>query len=37
MLRALGEYEIEDLKTLLPFHQAILQTRSGRTPRPAGT
>ena len=27
MLRALGEYEIEDLKTLLPFHQAILQTR----------
>jgi acetyl-CoA/propionyl-CoA carboxylase biotin carboxyl carrier protein len=27
MLRALGEYEIGDLKTLLPFHQAILQTR----------
>ena len=27
MLRALGEYEIEGLKTLLPFHQAILQTR----------
>jgi acetyl-CoA/propionyl-CoA carboxylase biotin carboxyl carrier protein len=27
MLRALGEYEIEDLKTLLPFHQAILRTR----------
>ena len=27
MLRALGEYQIEDLKTLLPFHQAILQTR----------
>jgi acetyl-CoA/propionyl-CoA carboxylase biotin carboxyl carrier protein len=26
MLRALGEYEIGDLKTLLPFHQAILQT-----------
>jgi acetyl-CoA/propionyl-CoA carboxylase biotin carboxyl carrier protein len=26
MLRALGEYEIEDLKTLIPFHQAILQT-----------
>ena len=26
MLRALGEYEIEGLKTLLPFHQAILQT-----------
>ncbi|MBV9604834.1 MAG: acetyl-CoA carboxylase biotin carboxylase subunit [Solirubrobacterales bacterium] len=27
MLRALGEYQIEGLKTLLPFHQAILQTR----------
>src|SRR6195952_4779588 len=27
MLRALGEYEITDLKTLLPFHAAILQTR----------
>jgi acetyl-CoA/propionyl-CoA carboxylase, biotin carboxylase, biotin carboxyl carrier protein len=27
MLRALSEYEIEDLKTLIPFHQAILQTR----------
>ena len=26
MLRALGEYEIGDLKTLLPFHQAILAT-----------
>jgi acetyl-CoA/propionyl-CoA carboxylase biotin carboxyl carrier protein len=26
MLRALGEYEIEGLKTLLPFHTAILQT-----------
>ncbi len=26
MLRALGEYEIENLKTLLPFHQAILRT-----------
>ena len=26
MLRALREYEIEGLKTLLPFHQAILQT-----------
>jgi acetyl-CoA/propionyl-CoA carboxylase, biotin carboxylase, biotin carboxyl carrier protein len=26
MLRALGEYEIGDLKTLIPFHQAILQT-----------
>ena len=27
MVRALGEYEIEGLKTLLPFHQAILLTR----------
>jgi acetyl-CoA/propionyl-CoA carboxylase biotin carboxyl carrier protein len=27
MLRALGEYQIEELKTLLPFHKAILQTR----------
>jgi acetyl-CoA/propionyl-CoA carboxylase biotin carboxyl carrier protein len=27
MLRALGEYQITDLKTLLPFHTAILQTR----------
>src|SRR6201996_4085238 len=26
MLRALGEYEIGQLKTLLPFHQAILAT-----------
>jgi acetyl-CoA/propionyl-CoA carboxylase biotin carboxyl carrier protein len=26
MLRALGEYEIEDLKTLIPFHQALLAT-----------
>jgi acetyl-CoA/propionyl-CoA carboxylase biotin carboxyl carrier protein len=26
MLRALGEYRIEELKTLIPFHQAILQT-----------
>jgi acetyl-CoA/propionyl-CoA carboxylase, biotin carboxylase, biotin carboxyl carrier protein len=26
MVRALGEYEIETLKTLLPFHKAILQT-----------
>src|SRR5512135_3118323 len=26
MVRALGEYEIGDLKTLLPFHTAILQT-----------
>jgi acetyl-CoA/propionyl-CoA carboxylase, biotin carboxylase, biotin carboxyl carrier protein len=27
MLRALNEYEIEHLKTLIPFHQAILQTK----------
>ena len=27
MLRALGEFEIEGLKTLLPFHTAILQTQ----------
>ncbi len=27
MLRALGEYQITELKTLLPFHKAILQTR----------
>ncbi len=27
MLRALGEYEIGGLKTLLPFHQTFLQTR----------
>jgi acetyl-CoA/propionyl-CoA carboxylase biotin carboxyl carrier protein len=26
MLRALGEFEIEGLKTLIPFHQALLQT-----------
>src|SRR3954466_827615 len=26
MLRALGEYEIEQLKTLIPFHQALLAT-----------
>jgi len=27
MVRALSEYEIENLKTLIPFHTAILQTR----------
>jgi acetyl-CoA/propionyl-CoA carboxylase biotin carboxyl carrier protein len=27
MLRALGEYEITELKTLIPFHQAILATK----------
>jgi acetyl-CoA/propionyl-CoA carboxylase biotin carboxyl carrier protein len=26
LLRALGEFEIEGLKTLIPFHQALLQT-----------
>jgi acetyl-CoA/propionyl-CoA carboxylase, biotin carboxylase, biotin carboxyl carrier protein len=26
MLRALGEYEITELKTLIPFHQALLAT-----------
>ncbi|MFL5897201.1 MAG: biotin/lipoyl-containing protein, partial [Solirubrobacterales bacterium] len=26
MVRALGEYEIEGLKTLIPFHQALLAT-----------
>ena len=26
MLRALGEYEIERLTTLIPFHEAILAT-----------
>jgi acetyl-CoA/propionyl-CoA carboxylase biotin carboxyl carrier protein len=26
MLRALSEYEIEGLKTLIPFHQALLET-----------
>src|ERR1044071_6509859 len=26
MLRALGEYEIEELKTLIPFHKALLAT-----------
>ncbi len=27
MLRALGEYEIEGLRTLIPFHQALLATQ----------
>jgi acetyl-CoA/propionyl-CoA carboxylase, biotin carboxylase, biotin carboxyl carrier protein len=30
MLRALGEYEIEPLVTLIPFHQAILATEQWR-------
>ena len=36
MLRALGEYEIGGLKTLIPFHQALLATdqwRNGETCR----
>jgi acetyl-CoA/propionyl-CoA carboxylase biotin carboxyl carrier protein len=36
MLRALGEYEIETLKTLIPFHTALLKTeqwRNGETAR----
>ena len=36
MLRALGEYEIEGLKTLIPFHAALLRTsqwRDGETCR----
>ena len=37
MVRALSEYVIEGLKTLMPFHEAILQTSSGRTPRRAAT
>ena len=40
MLRALDEYEIEGLKTLIPFHQALLATEQvgeGRdVQRPAG-
>ena len=28
MLRALGEYEIDGLKTLLPFHRALLRTEA---------
>jgi acetyl-CoA/propionyl-CoA carboxylase biotin carboxyl carrier protein len=36
MLRALGEYEVGDLKTLIPFHRALLATdqwRNGETCR----
>ena len=40
MLRALGEYGIEPLTTLIPFHQAILATeqwaQGGDLPRPRG-
>ena len=38
MLRALGEYEIEGLKTLIPFHQALLATEQwANAARPAAT
>ena len=38
MLRALSEYEIEGLKTLIPFHKAILATEQwARRARPAAT
>jgi acetyl-CoA/propionyl-CoA carboxylase, biotin carboxylase, biotin carboxyl carrier protein len=30
MLRALGEYEIGELKTLIPFHQAIMKSEQWR-------
>jgi acetyl-CoA/propionyl-CoA/long-chain acyl-CoA carboxylase, biotin carboxylase, biotin carboxyl carrier protein len=30
MIRALGEYEIAELKTLIPFHQALLATEQWR-------
>jgi acetyl-CoA/propionyl-CoA carboxylase biotin carboxyl carrier protein len=30
MLRALGEYEITELRTLIPFHTALLQTEQWR-------
>jgi acetyl-CoA/propionyl-CoA carboxylase biotin carboxyl carrier protein len=30
MLRALGEYELEGLRTLIPFHAALLKTRQWR-------
>ena len=37
MLRALGEYEITELKTLIPFHRRSWPPSSGPTPRPAAT
>ena len=38
MLRALGEYEIDGLKTLIPFHIGAAGHRAvGATPRPAAT
>ena len=38
MLRALGEYEIGGLKTLIPFHRGAARDRPvGAGPRPAAT
>ena len=38
MLRALGEYEIEGLKTLIPFHTRAAADRAvGQRARPAAT
>ena len=37
MLRALGEYEIGGLTTLIPFHRRSSRPSSGRTARPAAT
>ncbi len=37
MLRALHEYEIGGLKTLLPFHRRSSPPSSGQRPRPAVT
>ena len=37
MLRALGEYRIEPLTTLIPFHQAILATEQWARGKPAAT
>ena len=36
MVRALGEYEIGELKTLLPFHKRFCKPSSGPGLRPAG-
>ena len=37
MLRALDEYEIEGLKTLIPFHKALLATERVGTRRAPAT
>ena len=37
MIRALGEYEIEGLTTLIPFHETILATEQWARGRPAAT